>query len=290
MFIENFRQNDNIALRSRFVNMRFSLFDENQWISDRERSPAEKSAAGAGAGGRAAVLTCVERRGPLCPIASGDRLLCRNALRQRHGFGDARPLRGAVFLRIRATDRVRCAAKFHFADAAVSLRVQIASGGQGASPLEPDRRGAGAGGGFAALTCVERRGPLCPIASGDRLLCRNALRQRHGFGDARPLRGAVFLRIRATDRVRCAAKFHFADAAVSLRVQIASGGQGASPLEPDRRGAGAGGGFAALTRLTDNVLCLYSRSEYGTLRKKNFRTESIARYSFSSPSSAKPCG
>ena len=148
----------------------------------------------------------------------------------------------------------------------------------------------GAGGGFAALTCVERRGPLCPIASGDRLLCRNALRQRHGFGDARPLRGAVFLRIRATDRVRCAAKFHFADAAVSLRVQIASGGQGASPLEPDRRGAGAGGGFAALTRLTDNVLCLYSRSEYGTLRKKNFRTESIARYSFSSPSSAKPCG
>ena len=194
MFIENFRQNDNIALRSRFVNMRFSLFDENQWISDRERSPAEKSAAGADAGG------------------------------------------------------------------------------------------------FAVLTCVERRGPLCPIASGDRLLCRNALRQRHGFGDARPLRGAVFLRVRATDRVRCAAKFHFADAAVSLRVQSASGGQGASPLEPDRRGAGAGGGFAALTRLTDNVLCLYSRSEYGTLRKKNFRTESIARYSFSSPSSAKPCG
>ena len=51
--------------------MRFSLFDENQWISDRERSPAEKSAAGAGAGGGFAALTCVERRGPLCPIASG---------------------------------------------------------------------------------------------------------------------------------------------------------------------------------------------------------------------------
>ena len=63
-----------------------------------------------------------------------------------------------------------------------------------------------------------------------------------------------------------------------------------SPAEKSAAGAGAGGGFAALTCLTDNVLCLYSRSEYGTLRKKNFRTESIARYSFSSPSSAKPCG
>ena len=290
MFIENFRQNDNIALRSRFVNMRFSLFDENQWISDRERSPAEKSAAGAGAGGGFAALTCVERRGPLCPIASGDRLLCRNALRQRHGFGDARPLRGAVFLRIRATDRVRCAAKFHFADAAVSLRVQIASGGQGASPLEPDRRGAGAGGGFAALTCVERRGPLCPIASGTAYCVGMRSGSAMALGMHAPCGARSFCAYAQKDRVRCAAKFHFADAAVSLRVQLASGGQGASPLEPDRRGAGAGGGFAALTRLTDNVLCLYSRSEYGTLRKKNFRTESIARYSFSSPSSAKPCG
>ena len=41
------------------------------------------------------------------------------------------------------------------------------------------------------------------------------------------------MRIRAADHVRYA--------------YIASGGQGASPLEPVRQGAGADGGFAALT-------------------------------------------
>ena len=78
----------------------------------------------------------------------------------------APPFRGAVFLRIRAADRVRCAAKFHFADAAVSLRVQIASGGQGASPLEPDRQGAGAVGGSAAFSgyAVTFRLFTCPSA------------------------------------------------------------------------------------------------------------------------------
>ena len=97
-------------------------------------------------------------------------------------------------------------------------------------PRTPDRQGAGADGGSAALqfrsTMIDRsREPL--------LKCELSMLQT---GEARPFRGAVFLRVRATDRACSPSESSIRFVSWSFRPQVASGGRGASP--PDPRPAG----------------------------------------------------
>ena len=75
--------------------------------------------------------------------------------------------------------------------------------------------------------------------------CLNANRQCSRQGEARPFRGAVFLRIRAADRAGSPSESSIRFMSWSFRPQLASGGRGASPPDP-RPGAGADGGSAAL--------------------------------------------
>ena len=64
----------------------------------------------------------------------------------------------------------------------------------------------------------------------------NASCQCCRLGEARPFRGAVFLRIRATDRAGSPSESSIRFVSWSFRPQTASGGRGASP--PDPRPAG----------------------------------------------------
>ena len=66
--------------------------------------------------------------------------------------------------------------------------------------------------------------------------CLNASCQGCRQGDARPFRGAVFLRIRATDRAGSPSESPIRFVSWSVRTQAASSGRGASP--PDPRPAG----------------------------------------------------
>lgn len=56
------------------------------------------------------------------------------------------------------------------------------------------------------------------------------------------------MRIRATDRAGSPSESPIRFVSWSFRPQLVSDGQGVSPLEPDRQGAGAVGGFAAFMR------------------------------------------
>ena len=62
---------------------------------------------------------------------------CLNASCQGCRQGDARPFRGAVFLRIRATDRAGSPSESSIRFVSWSVRTQVASGGRGASPPNP---------------------------------------------------------------------------------------------------------------------------------------------------------
>ena len=62
---------------------------------------------------------------------------CLNASCQGCRQGDARPFRGAVFLRIRATDRAGSPSESLIRFVSWSVRTQVASGGRGASPPNP---------------------------------------------------------------------------------------------------------------------------------------------------------
>ena len=60
-----------------------------------------------------------------------------NASCQCCKLGEARPFRGAVFLRVRATDRACSPSESSIRFVSWSVRTQVASGGRGASPPAP---------------------------------------------------------------------------------------------------------------------------------------------------------